>query len=70
VSETTQATVAHYVRDTIIVLLLFGSLAALVVWGVRTARRIEKEHFTSGVLRCPSCGAELELQKKRERSKE
>jgi hypothetical protein len=60
-------TVAHYVRDSIIVLLIFGSFVALVAWGVHSMKT-ERAQVVSAVLKCPVCGAELEL-KKVERSK-
>jgi len=60
-------TVAHYVRDTVLAVLLFAIPTVLVVWGIHNRRPATKER-PSPVLRCPVCGAELEL-KRVERSK-
>ncbi len=65
---TSQATTAHYLRDALAMLLIFGSIIALAVWGIVRAREIPQEK--PPVLKCPACGAELELRQVRERSKE
>jgi len=58
--------IARYVRDTLVLLVALGLLGVFVWFGYIAWRDADK--VKKATIKCPACGAELELRKAGERS--